>query len=119
MEDFLNIDLSEALVSEELPTIGENERYYLHELVDRTTLDEVQKSDVNAQIDECLTLGEYEEIEHYLQLNLIQDKDRICMGLNYNQTDIKKALRKAMLHDEPSVLIAQRIAEDKLTMVTG
>jgi hypothetical protein len=25
-------------------------------------------------------------------MNQIQDKDRIAMGLNYNQSDIKKAL---------------------------
>ena len=28
-----------------------------------------------------------------IQANEIQDKDRIAMGLNYNQSDIKKALK--------------------------
>lgn len=93
MEDFLLVDLSEALESEELPSIGSADRYVLHELVDKTTFTDRQKRDVNNQIDECFTLLEYEEIYQYLMLNAIQDKDRIAMGMSYNQSDIKKALR--------------------------
>jgi hypothetical protein len=73
--------------------IGSYERYALKELLYKTTFDGDQMECIETQIEEAVTMHEYEEIEHYLYMNIIQDKDRIAMGLNYNQSDIKKALR--------------------------
>lgn len=73
--------------------IGNRERYDLVELAERTTLDHEQKEWLAVQIRDCRTLTEYEEIERYLYQNIIQDKDRIAMGLNYNAGDIKKTIR--------------------------
>lgn len=75
--------------------IGGPERFTLRMLLEQTTFDEVQRECINTQIDECVTIQEFEEIEHYLRMNMIDDKYRIQMGLNYNQSDIKKAIRIA------------------------
>ena len=45
------------------------------------------------RIEEIKNQEEFQKAYQNLEMNQIQDKDRIAMGLSYNQTDIKKALK--------------------------
>jgi len=44
-------------------------------------------------IESYTTEAQYDKAYNVLIANQIEDKDRISMGLNYNQSDIKKALK--------------------------
>jgi hypothetical protein len=73
--------------------IGEDKRLYLMTLLENTTYEERQKEQLAIKIDNIKSQTDYEKAYNTLQANQIQDKDRIAMGLNYSQTDIKKTLK--------------------------
>lgn len=74
--------------------VGEDARLYLLTLLENTTYEERQKEQLAIRIAALVTQAEYDKALSNLQMNQIEDKDRIAMGLNYSQNDIKKALKK-------------------------
>lgn len=74
--------------------VNESDRFYLKNLLDRTTFDEDQKKFICIKINHCETMEECEEIEKSIWMNFIYDKDRIAMGFTYDQGDIKKTLKQ-------------------------
>lgn len=73
--------------------IDEEGRMYLLTLLENTTYEERQKEQLAIRISNIKTQVEYDKALSNLQMNQIQDKDRIAMGMNYSQTDIKKTLK--------------------------
>ena len=74
--------------------IGNDKRLYLLTLLESTTYDEQAKEKLALRIEAITTQDSYEKALTNLQSNQIQDKDRIAMGLNYNQNDIKKTTKR-------------------------
>lgn len=73
--------------------ITEDAKLYLITLLENTHYDERQKEMLSMRIDCLTTKAEYDNALLNLQQNQIEDKDRIAMGLPYNQSDIKKTLK--------------------------
>jgi hypothetical protein len=73
--------------------IGDGKRDYLHDFLERTTYDDERKRTLHFIIDELRHNHQYEYVIKKLEMNEIQDKDRISLGLNYSQSDIKKRLK--------------------------
>lgn len=86
-------EVNKAIARTEIDEVGEEKRMYLLSLLENTTYDEVGKDRLAARIEEIKTLAAYDKALSNLQMNQIEDKDRIAMGLNYNQSDIKKTLK--------------------------
>ena len=74
--------------------VGSDKRLYLLTLLENTPYDEDAKQKLAIRIDAITTKESYQKALNNLQSNQIEDKDRIEMGLNYNQSDIKKATKK-------------------------
>jgi hypothetical protein len=72
--------------------VGEEARLKLLAMLENTTYEERQKEQLAMRIDDIKTQEEFQKAYQNLEMNQIQDKDRIAMGLSYNQSDIKKAL---------------------------
>ena len=73
--------------------VGEEARLQLVTMLENTTYDERQKELLAIRIEGLMTQTEWEKAYNNLLANKIEDKDRIAMGLPYNQSDIKKALK--------------------------
>jgi len=73
--------------------VGEDSRLYLLSLLENTTYDEQAKEKLAMRIEGILKQDDYTKALSNLQMNQIQDKDRIAMGMPYNQSDIKKTLK--------------------------
>jgi hypothetical protein len=73
--------------------IGDEKRLQLITMLENTLYDEEKKSKMANLIDSYTTWDQYNKAFKVLIANQIEDKDRIAMGLNYNQSDIKKALK--------------------------
>ena len=73
--------------------VGEESRLYLITLLENTTYEERQKETLAHRINNLLSKADYEKALANLQMNQIEDKDRIAMGMAYNQSDIKKTLK--------------------------
>jgi hypothetical protein len=73
--------------------VGEEARMYLMTLLENTTYEERQKEVLANRIQFVISSVDYDKALNNLMANQIEDKDRIAMGLNYNQSDIKKALK--------------------------
>jgi hypothetical protein len=73
--------------------VGEESRLYLITLLENTTYEERQKETLAHRINNLLSRPDYEKALANLQMNQIEDKDRIAMGMAYNQSDIKKTLK--------------------------
>lgn len=73
--------------------VGEEARLQLLSMLENTTYEERQKEQLAIRIESILTQSEWEKAYNNLEANKIQDKDRIAMGMTYNQTDIKKSLK--------------------------
>lgn len=87
--DEVNKAINRAVVDE----VGDEKRMYLLTLLENTTYEERQKEQLAIKIDNIKFETDYEKAYTTLQANQIQDKDRIAMGMNYSQTDIKKTLK--------------------------
>jgi len=72
--------------------VGEEARLKLLTMLENTTYEERQKEVLAMRIEEIKNQEEFQKAYQNLEMNQIQDKDRIAMGLSYNQSDIKKAL---------------------------
>jgi hypothetical protein len=72
--------------------VGEEARLKLLSMLENTTYEERQKERLAIRIEDIRTQEDFQNAYSNLEMNQIQDKDRIAMGLNYNQSDIKKAL---------------------------
>jgi hypothetical protein len=72
--------------------VGEEARLKLLAMLENTTYEERQKEQLAMRIEDIKTQEEFQKAYTNLEMNSIQDKDRIAMGLSYNQSDIKKAL---------------------------
>jgi hypothetical protein len=72
--------------------VGEEARLKLLSMLENTTYEERQKEQLAIRIEDIKTQEEFQKAYNNLEMNQIQDKDRIAMGLSYNQSDIKKAL---------------------------
>lgn len=79
--------------AETIDEVGEESRMYLLTLLENTTYEERQKEQLAIRIGALLKQSEYDKALLNLQANQIEDKDRIAMGLNYSQTDIKKRMK--------------------------
>lgn len=79
--------------AESVDEVGEENRLYLLTLLENTTYEERQKEQLAIRIGALVKQSEYDKALLNLQANQIQDKDRIAMGLNYSQTDIKKRMK--------------------------
>ncbi len=79
--------------AESVDEVGEENRLYLLTLLENTTYEERQKEQLAIRIGALVKQAEYDKALLNLQSNQIQDKDRIAMGLNYSQTDIKKRMK--------------------------
>ena len=73
--------------------IGEEARLKLLTMLENTTYEERQKEQLAVRIESILKQEDFDKAYNNLLANQIEDKDRIAMGLNYNQSDIKKALK--------------------------
>ena len=73
--------------------IDEENRMYLLTLLETSTYEERQKEQLAVRIGNIKTQADYNNALVNLNMNQIQDKDRISMGLNYSQSDIKKTLK--------------------------
>ena len=73
--------------------VGEDSRLYLLSLLENTTYDEQAKEKLAMRIEGILKQEDYTKALSNLQMNQIEDKDRIAMGMPYNQSDIKKTLK--------------------------
>jgi hypothetical protein len=80
-------------IVEPVDEIGEEARMYLTTLLEQTTYDEVGKERLAMRIESLKTKAEYDKALLNLEMNKIQDKDRIAMGMPYNQSDITKHLK--------------------------
>ena len=74
--------------------VGNDRRLYLLTLLESTTYEEQAKEKLAVRIEAITTNESYDKALLNLQSNQIQDKDRIAMGMNYNQTDIKKTTKR-------------------------
>jgi hypothetical protein len=79
--------------AESVDEVGEENRLYLLTLLENTTYEERQKEQLAIRIGALVKQADYDKALINLQGNQIEDKDRIAMGLNYSQTDIKKTLK--------------------------
>jgi hypothetical protein len=86
-------EVKKAIVRSEVDEVGDDKRMYLLTLLENTTYEERQKEQLAIKIDNLKFDTDYEKAYTTLQANQIQDKDRIAMGLNYSQTDIKKTIK--------------------------
>jgi hypothetical protein len=86
-------EVSKAINRAEVDEVGDEKRMYLLTLLENTTYEERQKEQLAIKIDNIKFETDYEKAYITLQANQIQDKDRIAMGMNYSQTDIKKTLK--------------------------
>lgn len=73
--------------------VGEDARLKLLTMLENTTYEERQKEQLAVRIEGILKQEDYDKAYNNLLANQIEDKDRIAMGMNYNQSDIKKALK--------------------------
>ena len=73
--------------------IGDDKRLYLITLLESTTYDDDTKQKLALKIESFTTYDQYNTALKQIEMNQIQDKDRISMGLNYNQSDIKKRVK--------------------------
>lgn len=73
--------------------VGEEARLKLLSMLENTTYEERQKEQLAVRIEGILKQEDYDKAYNNLLANQIEDKDRIAMGMNYNQSDIKKALK--------------------------
>jgi hypothetical protein len=79
--------------AETIDEVGEESRMYLLTLLENTTYEERQKEQLAIRIGALVKQVDYDKALLNLQANQIEDKDRIAMGLNYSQTDIKKRMK--------------------------
>lgn len=80
-------------MNRQIDEVGEDSRLYLITLLENTTYEERQKETLAQRINNLLSKADYEKALANLQMNQIEDKDRIAMGMAYNQSDIKKTLK--------------------------
>jgi len=73
--------------------IGDEKRIQLITMIENTLYDEEKKTKMANLVDSYTTWDQYNKAFKVLIANQIEDKDRIAMGLNYNQSDIKKTLK--------------------------
>lgn len=73
--------------------IGDEKRLQLITMLENTLYEEDKKTKMANLIDSYTTWDQYNKAFKVLIANQIEDKDRITMGLNYNQSDIKKTLK--------------------------
>ena len=73
--------------------IGEEKRMYLITLLENTHFDDETKQRQAIKISAYTKQEQFDKALKIIQANEIQDKDRIAMGLNYNQSDILNALK--------------------------
>jgi len=88
-----SFDEVEKAMNRPIDEVGEEARMYLITLLENTTYEDVQKEKLAIRISGITKNEEYEKALQNLQMNQIEDKDRISMGLPYNQSDIKKTLK--------------------------
>ena len=86
-------EVNKAINRAEVDEVGEEQRLYLLTLLENTTYEERQKEVLAVRINALLKQADYDKALLNLQMNAIQDKDRIAMGMPYNQSDIKKTLK--------------------------
>jgi hypothetical protein len=85
-------EVNKAL-NRQVDEVGEESRLYLITLLENTTYEERQKETLAHRINNLLSKADYDKALANLQMNQIEDKDRIAMGMAYNQSDIKKTLK--------------------------
>lgn len=73
--------------------IGDEKRLQLITMLENTLYDEEKKTKMANLIESYTTWDQYNKAFKVLIANQIEDKDRIAMGLNYNQSDIKKTVK--------------------------
>ena len=86
-------EVNKAINRADVDEVGEEARLYLLTLLENTTYDDEAKSKLALRIDGIKKQADYDKALQNLQMNSIQDKDRISMGFPYNQADIKKTLK--------------------------
>ena len=80
-------------IARQVDEVGDEARLYLVTLLENTTYEERQKQTLALRIESLLRQEDYDKALLNLQANQIEDKDRIAMGMPYNQSDIKKTLK--------------------------
>ena len=85
-------EVSKAM-ARQVDEVGDEARLYLVTLLENTTYEERQKQTLALRIESLLRQEDYDKALLNLQANQIEDKDRIAMGMPYNQSDIKKTLK--------------------------
>lgn len=73
--------------------LNEDKKMYLITLLEKTAYDDETKDKLAMKIEAMTTPAQFKKAEANLLANQIEDKDRIAMGLSYNQSDIKKTLK--------------------------
>jgi hypothetical protein len=73
--------------------LNEDKKLYLITLLEKTAYDDDTKDKLAMKIEAMNTPAQFKKAEANLLANQIEDRNRIAMGLNYNQSDIKKTLK--------------------------
>jgi hypothetical protein len=73
--------------------IYEDKKLYLITLLEKTAYDDDTKDKLAIKIEAMTTPAQFKKAEANMLANQIEDRNRIAMGLNYNQSDIKKTLK--------------------------
>jgi hypothetical protein len=73
--------------------LNEDKKMYLITLLEKTAYDDETKDKLAMKIEAMTTPAQFKKAEANLLANQIEDRNRIAMGLNYNQSDIKKTLK--------------------------
>lgn len=79
--------------------IGDESRFFLKQLLEKSTIDETRKTDFELRIDSLVLWTEYNKAKEYLMQHQVKDADRIKNGFNSNQGDVNKAVRQAVNAD--------------------
>jgi hypothetical protein len=75
---------------QETDEVGEQNRAYLQSLLETSAFDDDTKRKMSLRISQIIDTVSFDKAKINLIGNQIEDKDRIAMGMPYNQSDIKK-----------------------------
>lgn len=79
---------------QEVDEVGEQNRAYLQGLLETSAFDDETKRKMSIRIQQIIAMPAFDKAKVNLIGNQIEDKDRIAMGMSYNQSDIKKAQKQ-------------------------
>lgn len=89
----------EMMDTPEADEIGDESRFFLKQLLDKSTIDDEKKAHFELRIDSLILWPEYNKAKDFLMQHQVKDADRIANGMNANASDTNKAVHKKMMQD--------------------